>query len=65
MGILSWFRSRRSPDDAGSAGRSLTKYRYEDPSFEPIEEAAAADVARVEEDDKYFGADSPAKGDEL
>jgi hypothetical protein len=71
MGILSWFRSRRSPDDAddaddaGSGGRSLLKYRYEDPAYEPIEEAAAADVARVEEDDKYFGADSPAEADEL
>jgi hypothetical protein len=68
MGILSWFRSRRAPDDAGDPGNeqhSLIKYRYEDPSFEPIEEAAAADIARVEEDDKYFGSDSPAKGDEL
>jgi hypothetical protein len=68
MGILSWFRSRRAPDDAGDPGsgqQSLLKYRYEDPSFEPIAEAAAADVARVEEDDKYFGSDSPAKGDEL
>lgn len=71
MGIRSWFRSLTSRDDAGDAGdadsggHSLIKYRYEDPSFEPIEEAAAADVARVEEDDKYFGADSPAKGDEL
>ena len=64
MGIFSWFRSRRTPDDQGGQ-HSLIKYRYEDPSFEPIEEAAAADVARVEEDDKYFGSDSPAKGDEL
>lgn len=74
MGILSWFHSRRSPDyvvdvgdadDVGSGGHNLVKYRYEDPAYEPIEEAAAADVARVEEDDKYFVADSPASGDEL
>lgn len=68
MGILSWFRSRKStddPDNPGSGGHSLIKYRYEDPAFEPIEEAAAADVARVEEDDKYFGPHSPAEGDEL
>lgn len=65
MGILSWFRSRRSPDDPGDGGHSLIKLRYEDPAFEPIEEAAAADVARVEEDDKYFGRDSPANQDEL
>ena len=68
MGILSWFRSRRSPDAADApdnGARSLIKLRYEDPAFEPVEEAAAADVARVEEDDKYFGSDSPAKQDEL
>jgi hypothetical protein len=68
MGLLSWFRSRRSPDAAdtpGDGGHSLIKLRYEDPAYEPIEEAAAADVARVEEDDKYFSSDSPAKQDEL
>ena len=64
MGIRSWFRSLRSADT--SDGRhSLIKYRYEDPAFEPVEEAAAADVAAVEEDDKYFGKDSPASQDEL
>ena len=70
MGIRSWLRSLRSedvqdedvPDDEPS---SLIKYRYEDPAFEPVEEAAAADVAAVEEDDKYFGKDSPASQDEL
>ncbi len=38
---------------------SLLRYRYEDPSFQETEEAAAADVAAVEEDAKYFGSDSP------
>jgi hypothetical protein len=64
MGILSWFRSRRSgdvPDDEPH----LIKYRYEDPSFEPVERAAARDVAAVEEDAKFFGPDSPADQDEL
>jgi hypothetical protein len=71
MGIRSWFRSRRSPDvpddpdDPASGGRSLIKLRYEDPALEPIEEAAAADVARVEEDAKYFGSNSRAEQDEL
>jgi hypothetical protein len=68
MGIRSWFRSRSTPDDPdapGSGGHSLIKYRYEDPSSEAVEEAAAADVARVEEDAKYFGPNSPAEGDEL
>jgi hypothetical protein len=67
MGILSWFRSRRSSDvlDDEDEPNRLIKYRYEDPSFEPVERAAAADVAAVEEDAKYFGHDSPASQDEL
>jgi hypothetical protein len=64
MGILSWFRSLRS-SDAPDETHSLIRYRYEDPDFEPTEEAAAADVAAVEEDAKYFGSDSPANQDEL
>jgi len=70
MGIRSWLRSLRSddvqdedvPDDEPS---SLIKYRYEDPAFEQVENAAAQDVAAVEEDDKYFSRDSPASQDEL
>ena len=70
MGIRSWFRSRRSPDnpdnpDNPEKQHSLIKLRYEDPDFAPIQEAAARDVAAVEEDDKYFGSDSPANQDEL
>ena len=70
MGICSWLRSLRSddvqdedvPDDEPS---SLIKYRYEDPAFEQVENAAAQDVAAVEEDAKYFSRDSPASQDEL
>lgn len=69
MGIRSWFRSRSSPDvsepDVPEEKHSLIKLRYEDPDFEETERAAAADVAAVEEDDKYFGKDSPARQDEL
>ena len=71
MGILSWFRSRRSADALDDADTlddeppNLIKYRYEDPEFEPVERAAARDVAAVEEDAKYFGRDSPADEDEL
>lgn len=67
MGIFSWLRSRSSsgepevPDEK----RSLIRLRYEDPDFVATERAAAADVAAVEEDDKYFGRDSPANQDEL
>ena len=64
MGILSWFRSLRSTD-LPEEQHSLIKLRYEDPDFEPTEEAAAADVAAVEEDAKYFGSNSPADQDEL
>ena len=63
MGIRSWFRSRSLGPDDGQ--KSLIKYRYADPGFESVEEAAAADVAAVEEDAKYFGSDSPASQDEL
>jgi len=65
MGIRSWFRSRRSEDAPDDGQSSLVKYRYEDPDLEDIEQAAAADVAAVEQDDKYFGRDSPASQDEL
>ena len=64
MGIRSWFRSLKSADTPDEE-HSLIKLRYEDPDFEPTEEAAAADVAAVEEDAKYFGPDSPASQDEL
>jgi hypothetical protein len=65
MGILSWFRSRSSADTPDDGRSSLIKYRYEDPDLEPLENAAAEDVAAVEEDDKFFGRDSPASQDEL
>jgi hypothetical protein len=65
MGILSWLRSLRSADVPEDEPNSLIKYRYEDPAFEPVEKAAAEDVAAVEEDAKFFGPDSPASRDEL
>ena len=64
MGILSWFRSRGS-SDVQDEPPSLIRYRYEDPDFQEIEEAAAADVAAVEEDAKYFGSNSPPDQDDL
>ena len=76
MGILSWFRSRRpsgGPGQAAGTGGpvdtdeppSLIRLRYEDPALEEIEQAAADDVARVQQDDRYFHADTPADRDEL
>jgi hypothetical protein len=58
-------RSLRSEDVPEDEPNSFIKYRYEDPDFEQVENAAARDVAAVEEDAKYFGPDSPASQDEL
>ena len=53
MGILSWLGFRKP-------GRlHLVRVGRDDPKVEEIKRAAAEDVARVEEDDKYFGPDSP------
>lgn len=71
MGIFSWFRSRRSADDEAEAEtetdqpHSLIRLRYDDPADDEMHRAAAADVAAVEEDDKYFGRNAPADQDEL
>jgi hypothetical protein len=54
MGIFSWLRPRKSKDRP-QPKHSLIRYRYEDPKLEKIERDAAADVAQVEEDAKYFG----------
>jgi len=79
MGIFSWFGSRKR---AGRPGRhratsdtsadipdqppSLVRTHDENPGSEEVEPAAAEDVAKVREDDKYFSSDSPAnKEDEL
>lgn len=66
MGIFSWFRSRRSADEGDDAHEphSLIRLRYEDPALEERDRAAAADVAAVEQDDKYFSQDAPANQDE-
>jgi hypothetical protein len=55
----------------GKSGRhrkgphSLVRVNEESPKLQQVEQAAAEDVARVEEDDRYFGQDSPASQDEL
>jgi CHAT domain len=51
-------RRHSAPDDEHSG---MIQYRYEDPDFEPIQKAAAEDVAAVEEDDKFFAGDVPAR----
>ena len=52
-----WLPKEKLPKEEHSP---LIKYRYEDPTFEPTEKAAAADLAEVEEDYKYFGPDVAA-----
>jgi hypothetical protein len=70
MGIFSWLGSRRVPwyrshVPAGSPGRPRSLVAQPGRTsrrIEQIKRAAAADVARIQEDDKYFGAQS--SGDE-
>ena len=76
MGIFSWFGSRKSAGNAGKRGRhrsgqrvmdpgvgrpSLVRRNVESPELQEVEDAAAADVARVREADPHFGDDSPAE----
>jgi hypothetical protein len=78
MGIFSWFGSRKrepgrhraTPDqDAGVAEPdlppSLVRTSYDDPKLEGMREVVAEDVTAVEEDDKYFGRDSPANHEDM
>jgi hypothetical protein len=62
MGILSWLRSHRPSEivaEDRDEGPTLIRHQPDDPELEEIRRAAAADVARVEQDDKYFGGSSP------
>jgi hypothetical protein len=62
MGIIARFfepfRPRRNASLVRTRGSETERDRE-------IKEAAAADVAEIEEDDKYFGPDEPADEDEL
>jgi hypothetical protein len=63
MGIFSWLsRWREDP----SAGRPTLIFRNDedDPAVDEVRRAAAADVAAVEQDDKFFGRNAPADKDE-
>ena len=68
MGFFTWMRS------CGTVGEdkppSLVRYNV-DPDLDEVKRAAAEDVARVEQDDEYFGRTEqaepaePAESDEL
>ncbi len=63
MGFFSWLSScgsRYEDEIAEEQDRpSLVHRSFETPKLEEIQRAAAEDVARVQQDDKYFGKDSP------
>lgn len=66
MGLLSWLRfkaggpSPRDPSD-GPTGRLWRTRPAPDPKLANLERDAAADVAWVSEDDKYFDPDNPGQ----
>jgi hypothetical protein len=57
MSIRSWFGFGRSRRRTGK--RSLIRNRRDNAKLQRIREAAAADIAAVREDDKYFDPRSP------
>lgn len=52
MGLLNWLRN-------GRTAKTLIRTRYDDPELSEVQRDVAADVAAVEEDDKYFDPRSP------
>jgi hypothetical protein len=58
MGFFTWLRSCGTVVDSDEPP-SLIRYNDEDSDLDPVKRAAAEDVARVEQDDKYFGGDDP------
>jgi hypothetical protein len=80
MGLRSWLsaywaawsqgtpdepESLDEPDAPGRRGTLVDRYRKVNPKIERIKEAAARDVARIEEDDKFFGPTTPVDQDDI
>jgi len=61
MGFFTWLRSCGTVVDSDEPP-SLIRYNDEDSDLDPVKRAAAEDVARVEQDDKYFGGTSSDEG---
>ncbi len=61
MGLFSWFRSSRYPEEPGWLRRLVVLRRGpDDPKLQKIKRAAAADVAEMEKEDRtYFRRDGP------
>jgi hypothetical protein len=64
MGIFSWFRSRWTTEEPDDQHSLILRNQEDDPELDEIRRAAAADVAAVEQDDRFFGRDAPANQDE-
>lgn len=62
MGFLSWLGLSRRAEAQGRL--RLVRVGRNKPRIERIKDAAAADVARVEEDDKYFGPNAPGRDED-
>jgi hypothetical protein len=57
MGFFSWFSSCGTVGEGGGegeGGRSLIHTNVADPKLSEVQRRAAEDVARVQQDDKYF-----------
>jgi hypothetical protein len=57
MGFFSWFSSCGTVGEGegeGGGGRSLIHINVADPKLSEVQRRAAEDVARVQQDDKYF-----------
>jgi len=62
-GLPAWLSRWR--DDPSAERRTLIfRNDEDDPEFDEVRRAAAADVAAVEQDDKFFGRNAPANQDE-
>ncbi len=57
MGFFSWFSSCGTVGD--DEPPSLVQTNYENPDRDEIQRRAEEDVARIQQDDKYFGGNSP------
>jgi hypothetical protein len=47
--------SSDTPASPGHRGSLIDRYRKVDPKLDAIKRAAAEDVAKIQEDDKFFG----------
>jgi hypothetical protein len=57
MGFFSWFSSCGTVGEGegeAEGGRSLIHINVADPKLSEVQRRAAEDVARVQQDDKYF-----------